>query len=71
MASPGSYQPREKDRGIAEGNGACGATSTNETDGSLEDYYKSWYHSTTCECGCGGAGKNWIARQREKIRNKK
>jgi hypothetical protein len=65
MASPVPHRPREKDRDI-EGSGAA---SSKETDRSLEDYYKSWYHSTTCECGCGGAGKNWIARQREK--NKK
>ena len=65
MASPGSHRPREKERDI-ERRSTRSAPSPNETDSSLEDYYKSWYHSSTCECGCGGAGKNWIARQREK-----
>jgi hypothetical protein len=69
MASPGSHRPREKDRDIVERTGTRNAPLSTETDSSLEDYYKSWYHSTTCECGCGGAGKNWIAQQREK--NKK
>ena len=63
MASPRSHRPREK---AVEGNSTFGATLHNEIDTSLD---KSWYHPTTCECGCGGAGKNWIAQQREK--NKK
>jgi len=66
MASSGSHRPKEKDCNVVEGRGSRDATSPEETDSSLEDYYKSWYHSATCECGCGGAGKNWIARQREK-----
>jgi hypothetical protein len=66
MASPRSHRPKEKDRNVVEERVSRDATASEETDSSLEDYYKSWYHSTTCECGCGGAGKNWIARQREK-----